>query len=222
MSSAITSVRELHKRFEATPPVHALRGVSLDLCGGEVAAITGTSGSGKTTLLNILGLLDRPTSGRHTIEDVDVTSMREPDRDAVRARTIGFVFQSFHLLNYLDCVGNVMLPLACQGRPRRGRRDAAIAALDLVGLHHRLRAHPSTLSGGERQRVAIARALVGGPRLVLCDEPTGSLDSTNTDNILSILSQLATPERAVVIVTHDPVVAERADRIIRIVDGRVA
>ncbi|MGC5032920.1 ABC transporter ATP-binding protein [Micromonospora sp. DT229] len=208
----------LTKRYSGPPEVDVLKGVSIQISGGEMVAIAGPSGSGKSTLLNILGLLDEPTHGLLKIKGRSAIGLSERDRVRLRATEIGFIFQSFHLVPYLDTVQNVMLPLVHQGR-RGDRRARAVGALQRVGLGHRLEARPTTLSGGEQQRVAIARALVHDPPLILCDEPTGNLDAANTSAVLDLLRNLVAADRAVVIVTHEAEVEARADRVIRVMDG---
>ncbi|MEU5780234.1 ABC transporter ATP-binding protein [Micromonospora lupini] len=210
------------KRYPGPPETSVLRGVDLRVCSGEMVAIAGPSGSGKSTLLNILGLLDEPTTGTLRISGRPTAELRERDRVRLRATEIGFVFQSFHLVPYLDAVQNVMLPLVHQGHPRRGRRALAIRALETVGLGHRLHARPATLSGGEQQRVALARAVAHNPPLLLCDEPTGNLDAVNTTAVLELLRGLVAGERAVVVVTHEAEVEARADRVVRVVDGHAS
>jgi putative ABC transport system ATP-binding protein len=203
------------------PLVTALHDVSLTIRAGEFVAVTGTSGSGKSTLLHILGLLARPSSGRYDLDGRAVGSLRDEQLADMRAHTIGFVFQAFHLVPHLTAVENVEASLAYQGMPRRGRRRAALTALASVGLTHRIDAFPATLSGGEQQRVAIARAVVRQPRLLLCDEPTGNLDTANTEAVMAILEQSVTVDRALVVVTHDPEVAARARRVVVLQDGQV-
>ncbi|MFV2018954.1 ABC transporter ATP-binding protein [Micromonospora sp. LOL_023] len=220
--SPVLELAGVSKRYPGPPAVDALRDVTLSVHPGEMVAISGPSGSGKSTLLNILGLLDTPTSGTHLLAGRPTNGLRERELTRLRASSIGFVFQSFHLVPYLDSVRNVALPLIHQGRPRRARRDLAVAALASVGLGHRLYARPTTMSGGEQQRVAIARAIVHEPALLLCDEPTGNLDSTNTDTVLRLLRGLVVADRAVVVVTHDARVEQSADRVIRVVDGRAS
>jgi putative ABC transport system ATP-binding protein len=218
----ILELVEVTKTYSGSPVVAALRGVSMNVRAGEFVAIVGPSGSGKSTLLNILGLLDTPTSGRFLFAGVDMATSRERVRTALRATRIGFVFQAFHLVPYLNIVRNVTLPMVHGGGPaHRDRRSAAIAALESVGLGHRLTARPTMLSGGEQQRVAIARAIVNDPTIVLCDEPTGNLDRENSAAILRLLRSLVTVRRALVVVTHDPEIAAQADRVIRLADGYV-
>jgi putative ABC transport system ATP-binding protein len=189
---------------------------------GEHVAITGPSGSGKSTLLNLLGLLDRPTEGCLKIDGIDLGRASERDRAAVRARHIGFVFQSFHLLPHRSAVENVMLAQVYADMPRRRRYGEAMSALRGVGLARRAHALPTELSGGERQRVAIARALVNRPSLLLCDEPTGNLDSAATKELTDLLSALHGQGTTLLVITHNPVVAARAQRQIRIRDGRLS
>jgi putative ABC transport system ATP-binding protein len=207
------------RRYPGTPPVEALRPCRLDVWDGDYLAVTGPSGSGKTTLLNLLGLLDGPTCGRHLLEGIDVAALSERERTAVRGETIGFVFQAFHLMPFRSAVENVMAALLYTDHPREDRRPASRRALERVGLGHRVDSLPRTLSGGEQQRVAIARAIVKRPRLVLCDEPTGNLDSASSDAILELLDGLHAAGHTIVVITHNPVVAARALRQVEIVDG---
>ena len=209
------------KTYPGATAVHALQPVSLTIHAGEYVAIEGPSGSGKSTLLNILGLLDTPTAGTYTLDGYDTARLSAADLTALRAHRIGFVFQSFHLVNYRTVVENVELAAIYRHTRPRQRRQAAIEVLHQVGLGHRLWAHPPTLSGGERQRVAIARALLGAPALMLCDEPTGNLDTRTSHQILELLERLHHQGLTVIIITHDPAVAERAQRRLFITDGIV-
>ena len=203
-------------------PVPALSGVSLSLAQGEFSAILGPSGSGKSTLLNIIGLLERPDRGQLQFEGVDVASASREERARLRNRLVGFVFQSFQLLPRLTAWQNVALPLLYRGTPRRERRAPAMAMLESVGLADRAEHRPSELSGGQRQRVALARALIGAPRLVLADEPTGSLDSRAAREAMDLLRALNRRLGVtMLIVTHDRALAERCDRRIEILDGRI-
>jgi putative ABC transport system ATP-binding protein len=202
--------------------VHALRDVSLTIGHGDLVAIVGPSGSGKSTLLNLLGLLDRPTAGHYLLDGRDVSGIGSDERAALRNRYIGFVFQSFSLLPRTSARANVELPLLYGPTPRAQRRALAAEALDRVGLGHRLDHLPSQLSGGEQQRVAIARALVCDPLLVLADEPTGSLDSRTGLEILALLEGLRASGKTLVLVTHDPSIAARTERVIVVSDGRIA
>ncbi len=207
--------------YKGPPPVAAIKRMDLAIFPGEHVAVMGPSGSGKSTLLNLVGLLDRPTDGAVEINGVDMGPARERDRAAIRARHIGFVFQSFHLLPHRTAAENVMLAQIYADVPRRHRRSEATGALDQVGLAHLADALPTALSGGERQRVAIARALVNHPSLLLCDEPTGNLDSATTHELSDLLAQLNQGGTTLLVITHNPTVAERAGRRITIRDGRL-
>ncbi len=201
--------------------VTALREVSLRILPGDFLSIMGPSGSGKSTMLGLLGCLDLPTSGTIRIGGHEVTAMDDAERSRVRGKEIGFVFQQFHLIPHLDARGNVETALLYRGLKAKERRERAIAALDRVGLAHRHDHRPVQLSGGEQQRVALARALVTEPRILLGDEPTGALDSKNAENVMEILASLQSPERAVVLVTHDPGVGAAASRRVRMRDGEI-
>ncbi|WP_330349077.1 ABC transporter ATP-binding protein [Streptomyces sp. NBC_00582] len=213
------------RTFDSEPPVHALRDVNLAVRRGEHLSVVGPSGSGKSTLLNTLGLLDRPTSGAYWLDGVETNTLGDLERTALRGSRIGFVFQSFHLLPYRTVDENVMLAEAYRrprpGRGRADRRARAEQALERVGLGHRFGFRPDRLSGGERQRVAIARALMSEPALLLCDEPTGNLDSENTESVLGLFDQLSEQGMTLVVITHEEAVSRRADRRVRISDGRL-
>jgi putative ABC transport system ATP-binding protein len=210
------------RRGEDPVEVHALRGVSFTVQHGDYVAIVGTSGSGKSTLLNLLGALDRPTSGQVRYEGLDVREMSDAQLAALRNGSIGFVFQSFHLLPRLTALDNVQLPLVYRPGTARERRERALAALASVGLADRVDHRPTELSGGQQQRVAIARALVTEPPLLLADEPTGNLDTTTGEEVMGLLEALH-DERgvAVVVITHEPEIARRARRRIELRDGVV-
>lgn len=205
--------------YPGPPPVKALAACDLTVSRGEFVTVVGPSGAGKSTFLNIVGLLDAPTEGVCLLDGIDTGALKERERTAMRGRRIGFVFQSFHLLPHRPAWENVALALLYQGIDHGERRERAHETLVRVGLGHRLDALPSTLSGGERQRVAIARALVGDPSLLLCDEPTGSLDSTTAAAILALLEELHQGGMTLMVITHDPAVAARGSRTVAIHDG---
>jgi putative ABC transport system ATP-binding protein len=201
--------------------VAALRDVSLRVMPGDFMSIMGPSGSGKSTMLGLLGCLDVPTMGTIVVGGHVVTEMSDDERSRVRGSEIGFVFQQFHLIPHLDAVGNVETALLYRGLRQKERRARAMASLDKVGLAHRHDHRPVQLSGGEQQRVALARALVTEPKIVLGDEPTGALDSRNAENVMEIFASLQSPERAIILVTHDPQVGEAAERRVRMRDGEI-
>lgn len=212
----------LSKTFAGPPEVTAVRDATFTIEAGEYVALTGVSGSGKTTLLSLLGLLDTPSAGTYVLNGTDVSELGDGERAAVRAHDIGFVFQAFHLVGYRSVVDNVELGLTYQGIGRRDRHRRATEVIEQVGLGHRAEAMCSTLSGGEKQRVAIARTLIRRPALVLCDEPTGNLDSVTSAQILDHIEQLHNDGLTIMMITHDPTVAARADRHLTIDDGVVA
>jgi putative ABC transport system ATP-binding protein len=202
--------------------VHALRNVNLRIQPGEFVAIMGTSGSGKSTLMNILGCLDRPTSGRYLLEGVDISQLDKDQRADVRNRRLGFVFQGFNLLRRTTALENVELPLIYAGVPAAERVRRSRVALSIVGLAYREDNHPSQLSGGQQQRVAIARALVNNPSMLLADEPTGNLDTRTSLDVMSVFQRLNRESGiTIVLVTHEPDIAEFADRVVTVRDGRV-
>jgi putative ABC transport system ATP-binding protein len=201
--------------------VHALKGVSLTIGRGEHVALVGPSGSGKSTLLHIVGCLDRPTRGRYLLEGREVGSLSEEERSLIRRNRIGFVFQFFHLLPRLTAQGNVELPMLFAGTPPEERHERAAKALESVGLSHRSHHRPDQLSGGERQRVAIARAVVMGPAVLLADEPTGNLDRASALEVMDLIEAMNARGLTLVVVTHDPAIAERAKRVIRMDDGSI-
>jgi putative ABC transport system ATP-binding protein len=215
----IQNVKKIYGQDETE--VQALRGVSLTVERGDYIAIMGSSGSGKSTLMNILGCLDIPTSGKYLLDGVDVSRLNDRQLALVRNRRIGFVFQAFNLIARTSALSNVELPLAYAGVKSGERRRRANLALSMVGLAERADHEPNQLSGGQQQRVAVARALVTAPALVLADEPTGNLDTQSTNDVLAVFDRLNRSGRTIVLITHEPDVAEHAKRLIRLVDGRI-
>ncbi len=219
---AVIRVRGLVKTYQVgSEKVHAVRGVDLDVRRGEYLAIMGSSGSGKSTLMNMLGCLDTPTSGSYRLNGTEVTEFSEDELAAIRNREIGFVFQTFNLLPRLTAAQNVELPLVYAGAPAPERAARVAEALAAVGLTDRSHHRPNELSGGQRQRVAIARALVGRPVLILADEPTGNLDSVTSEEIMGILDGLNDRGHTVIIVTHEPDIADHCRRTLTLSDGRI-
>jgi putative ABC transport system ATP-binding protein len=219
----VVEVTELRKDYRLTADVvvHALRRVSLRVMRGELVAIMGPSGSGKSTFMNLVGCLDRPTSGTFLLDGVDVNRLRANQLADLRNRKIGFIFQGYNLLARMDALDNVMLPMLYGGVPPDVRRQRALEALRLVGLADRAHHKPNELSGGQQQRVAIARALVNSPRLILADEPTGNVDSRTSVEIMAILQQLNQAGATIVLVTHDPDIATYCSRRVAFLDGLV-
>lgn len=215
----LVALDDVTRIFAGPPAVNALRGVNLKVEEGEFLAIIGPSGSGKSTMLNTLGLLDRPNTGTYLFDGVDVGELSEDARARLRGKEIGFVFQSFHLLNTRTVLENVVLATAYAGVDKADREEIALRSLSRVGLSHRIDFYPGTLSGGERQRVAIARAVCTSPRLLLADEPTGNLDGENSKKIMELFDELGHEGLTIIMITHDDGVARAAGRRVRISDG---
>lgn len=219
----VVSLRDVVKTYRmGDNEVHALRGVSFDIEQGEFVSIMGPSGSGKSTCMNMIGCLDRPTSGIVKINGVETAKMNEKELSVLRNQTIGFVFQQYHLISSMNVIENVMLPLKYQKVERSLRYDKAFAALEAVGLSDRIKHRPHELSGGQKQRVAIARAMVTQPKVLLADEPTGALDTETGNQVLDLFRAINREKNTtIVIVTHDPRIGESAERCIRILDGLI-
>jgi ABC-type lipoprotein export system ATPase subunit len=217
----VVELRGVSRTYGTEPPVLALRDVDLTVKRGDAIAIVGPSGSGKSTLLNIVGCLDRQTDGTYLIDGVDTAELDEGELAALRGRLIGFVFQTFNLLAHRTALENVMLSEVYTGAPREGRKERAYAALDRVGIADRAGFLPVKLSGGQQQRVAVARALMGSPSLLLCDEPTGNLDSKNTATVLALFEALIADGMTMLLITHDEHVAARVPRMTSIIDGQL-
>ena len=200
---------------------HALSGIHLEIRNGEYVSIAGPSGCGKTTLLSILGLLDTPSEGKYRLNAKQVAELSFSDRARIRNQEIGFIFQAFNLIGDLTVYENVELPLTYRGMAARERKDRVQEALERVGMSHRMKHYPSQLSGGQQQRVAVARAVVGKPSILLADEPTGNLDSRNSEAVMELLAELHKEGATICMVTHDPRFARYADRTIHLFDGRV-
>ncbi len=222
MNTALVELRDVTRSFPGPPEVQALKAVNLKADAGDYISIVGPSGSGKSTMLNLLGLLDRPSVGEYRLAGSLTGDLTDDERAAVRARFIGFVFQAFHLMPRRSVLDNVLMPMLYSGVPRKERETRARDALKRVGLGHRIEFFPNSLSGGERQRVAIARAVVSGPKLLLADEPTGNLDQTTSGEVMELFEELNDDGLTLIVITHDPVVARRARRSIRIADGRLS
>lgn len=215
------SLKDVNKTYPGAVPLHVLKGINLEIRKGELVSIMGASGSGKSTLLNILGILDNYDTGEYLLNGVLVKDLSENKAAELRNRLIGFVFQSFNLINYKNAVENVALPLFYQGVSRRKRNALALEQLDRMGLKARAHHLPGEMSGGQKQRVAIARALITNPSIILADEPTGALDSKTSRDVMATFRQLNEEGMTTLIVTHDPGVGAQTNRIIRISDGLI-
>lgn len=222
MDKTLIEIRNMKKIYNpGENEVKALDGVDLTICEKEFVAIIGHSGSGKSTLMNMLGCLDVPTTGTYMLHGIDVSDMEDDELSDVRNREIGFIFQGFNLIQNLTALENVTLPLIYRGVGKKERDRLALNALEKVGLSHRLDHKPAQMSGGQQQRVAIARAIAQAPPIILADEPTGNLDSNSTMEIMQILRELHNEGRTVILITHDNEIAQQADRVIKINDGRI-
>jgi len=222
MNPALISVENVHKVYKTGDvEVHALQGVSIDIAAGEFVAIMGSSGSGKSTLMNLLGCLDRPTHGEYRLAGRPISTMGKNELAEIRNEVLGFVFQSFNLLTRTSAQENVELPLVYRGVGGGERKRRAIAALNRVGLGARLDHTPAQLSGGQQQRVAIARAIVGEPKVILADEPTGNLDSKTSIEVMALFQELGRSGITIILVTHEPDIAEYASRVVVVKDGKI-
>lgn len=220
--STLIEIRDICKVYNpGENEVRALDGVSLQIEHGEYVAIIGQSGSGKSTLMNMLGCLDIPSSGTYILNGCDVSHMTDDELSDVRNKEIGFIFQGFNLIAALTALENVELPLIYRGVPKKERERLSVAALEKVGLGHRMDHKPSEMSGGQQQRVAIARAIAQAPPIILADEPTGNLDSASSKEIIEILKELHKDGRTVILITHDNEIAAQAKRVIKIKDGKI-
>ncbi len=222
MSSIIETVDLVKEYPQGETSLRVLKGINMKVEEGDFMAIMGPSGSGKSTLLNMIGALDKPTSGTVLIRGVDISTLNDNQLADLRSKEIGFIFQFFNLISRMKALGNVALPMAIAGVPRRERSERASKLLEMVGLGERMHHRPTELSGGEQQRVAIARALVNDPAVLLCDEVTGNLDSGTGDDIMQLMRTLNTEQgKTFVLITHDPVVAQSTDRLVTLHDGEI-
>lgn len=217
----IIRLTDINKTYPGAVPLHVLKGINLEIEKGEFVSIMGASGSGKSTLLNIIGILDNYDTGEYILDGTLIKNLSENRAAELRNRMIGFVFQSFNLINYKNAVENVALPLYYQGVPRRRRNIMAMEQLERMGLSDRAHHLPSEMSGGQKQRVAIARALITNPSIILADEPTGALDSQTSKEVMNVFRSLNEQGMTIVLVTHDPGVGAQTNRIIRISDGNI-
>lgn len=222
MSEPLINLIDIYKIYQmGSTEVRANDGISLKIYPGEFVAIVGKSGSGKSTIMNIIGALDVPTEGQYILNGEDVSTLKGDELAEIRNKTIGFIFQQYNLLARQTLLENVELPLLYAGVPRRKRKELAMAALDRVGIKEKYKNFPNQLSGGQQQRGSIARALVGNPSLILADEPTGALDSKTSREVLDFLKQLNEEGNTIVLITHDHSIAEEANRVVSLKDGKV-
>ena len=220
--SSLIEIKNVYKIYNpGENEVRALDGVSLKIENGEFVAIIGQSGSGKSTLMNMIGMLDKCTSGEYYMDGIDVLNMTDNQMSEIRNKKIGFIFQGFNLISSLTAKGNVELPLIYRGMKKQERENLSQQALEMVGLKNRINHRPSQMSGGQQQRVAIARAIAAKPPIILADEPTGNLDSKSGVEVMKIIHQLHSEGRTIILITHDNLIAQEAERIIRIHDGKI-
>jgi len=220
--SNVIELKEIQKTFRIGESEFAvLKGINLQIEKGEFIALMGPSGSGKSTLLNIVGCLDRPTSGRFLLMNQDISQTSDDERARIRREELGFIFQTFNLIGRISVLKNVEVPMMLSGLSREKRKDRAFRLLESVGIAHRINFSPQNISGGEKQRVAIARALANNPKIIIADEPTGNLDLKNSDEVMKILSNLNQEGRTIIMVTHNPEITENCSRVIMLRDGRI-
>ncbi|MDD4653302.1 MAG: ABC transporter ATP-binding protein [Methanothrix sp.] len=215
----LEDIQKVYRIGDSEFPV--LKGIDLQIEEGEFIALMGPSGSGKSTLMNIVGCLDRPTSGSFLLLDQDISQTSDDELARIRRVELGFIFQTFNLIGRISVLKNVEVPMMLSGLPRENRKDRALKLLESVGIAHRINFSPQNISGGERQRVAIARALANDPKIIIADEPTGNLDLKNSDEVMKILTNLNREGRTIIMVTHNPEITENCSRVIRLRDGRI-